>query len=149
MILIIWQIFTGFWNSISKMKLEVSKLDQSPIDIHGYYVNNAAKDLPASLHVEWDACDMVNVLILYLFNPVVLNLFKAATPSNSEFLLATHIFFFTHKQLSFSFKIHYWKLFELVDWLIWLCLITLTHFNWSNESVSTVYGLFKNLLWYF
>ena len=68
MILIIWQIFTGFWNSISKMKLEVSKLDQSPIDIHGYYVNNAAKDLPASLHVEWDACDMVNVLILYLFN---------------------------------------------------------------------------------
>ncbi len=41
------------------MKLEVTKLDQSPIDIHGYYVNNGAKDLPASLHVEWDACDMV------------------------------------------------------------------------------------------
>ena len=55
-----WQnVFSGFWTSISKMKLEVSKLDQSPIDIHGYYVNNGAKDLPASLHVEWDACDMV------------------------------------------------------------------------------------------
>jgi hypothetical protein len=54
------------------MKLEVSKLDQSPIDIHGSYVNNGAKDLPASLHVEWDACDMVinplwlTVLILKL-----------------------------------------------------------------------------------
>ncbi len=43
------------------MKLEVTKLDQSPIDIHGYYVNNGAKDLPASLHVEWDACDMVQL----------------------------------------------------------------------------------------
>ena len=47
------------------MKLEVSKLDQSPIDIHGSYVNNGAKDLPASLHVEWDACDMVTLLQIY------------------------------------------------------------------------------------
>ena len=95
-------------------------------------------------------CNCLSIyLSICLSKSVVINLFKAATPSNSEFLLATHIFFFTHKQLSFSFKIHYWKLFELVDWLIWLCLITLTYFIWSNESVSTVYGLFKNLLWYF
>jgi hypothetical protein len=44
------------------MKLEVSKLDESPIEVRGYFANNAAKDLPASLHLDWDAFDLVATL---------------------------------------------------------------------------------------
>jgi hypothetical protein len=55
------EMISGFWTAVSKMKLEVSKLDQSPIDVRGYYTNNSAKDLPASLHVDWDALDLVSL----------------------------------------------------------------------------------------
>ena len=36
---------TGFWSSLMKMKLEVAKLDESPIGVCGYFANNGAKDV--------------------------------------------------------------------------------------------------------
>jgi hypothetical protein len=50
------------------MKLEVSKLDESPIEVRGYFANNAAKDLPASLHLDWDAFDLVAMLKNFFYS---------------------------------------------------------------------------------
>ena len=56
---------TGFWSSLMKMKLEVAKLDESPIGVCGYFANNGAKDLPPILHLDFHAFDLVSDLFLF------------------------------------------------------------------------------------
>ena len=48
-----------------KMKLEVAKLDESPIGVCGYFANNGAKDLPPILHLDFHAFDLVSDLLLF------------------------------------------------------------------------------------
>ena len=48
-------VHPGFWNALSKAKLEILGLDEKPIKAKATFLNNDAPGLPSRLSVEWDA----------------------------------------------------------------------------------------------
>ena len=45
----------GFWNSFTKLKLEVLGLEENALEVEATYSNKDQKDLPAMMNVDWDA----------------------------------------------------------------------------------------------
>ena len=45
----------GFWNSFTKLKLEVLGLQENALEVEANYSNKDQKDLPAMMNVDWDA----------------------------------------------------------------------------------------------
>lgn len=49
----------GFWNALTKLKLEVLGLEDAPIDVHGYYESRHQNPgLPSLMNVDREAFDM-------------------------------------------------------------------------------------------
>lgn len=48
---------TGFWWKLSQKKLEVYKLDDTPVSIHGFYSNGDPPKFPGRLNVDYTAFD--------------------------------------------------------------------------------------------
>ena len=52
-------IHPGFWNALTKLKLEVLGLEDTAVDVHGHYVNqDQTQQLPSMMNIEWDAFDL-------------------------------------------------------------------------------------------
>lgn len=63
-------IHPGFWTSLTKIKLDVARLDEEPIKVHGSFTNSDPKGggLPARLSVEWNAFELQTKTCWNIFN---------------------------------------------------------------------------------
>ena len=48
-------VHPGFWNSLTKLKLETLGLEEKPVDASAKFYNNDSTGLPSRLSVEWDS----------------------------------------------------------------------------------------------
>ena len=46
---------SGFWNELSKRKLEKYQLSDAPVSIHGSYTNSSPIGLPTTMSLEYSA----------------------------------------------------------------------------------------------